>query len=129
MKPALRKPVLSEHWEQKNLFLWLSRLEHPAKDLMFAIPNMGKRHVSFAVKMRDEGLKSGVPDMFMAYPAGGWHGLFIELKSLVGRARPEQLEWLAALQENGYRAELCKGAEAAKVVIRDYLKIQEGVSE
>ena len=53
MKPAYRKPVLSEHHEQCNLFLWLSRLEHPAKDLTFAIPNMGKRHVSFAVKMRD----------------------------------------------------------------------------
>jgi len=126
MKPALRKPVLSEHWEQANVFTWLDGLDHPAKDLAFAIPNGGKRHVSYNVKLKAEGLKAGVPDLFISFPSQGYHGLYIEMKSLVGRARPEQLEWLAALQENGYRAELCKGAEAAKVVIRDYLKIQEG---
>lgn len=38
-----------------------------------------------------------------------------------GRTSPEQREWIEALRAQGYRAEVCVGADAAWGVICEYL--------
>ncbi len=54
-------------------------------------------------------------------PRGGFHGLYIELKSLTGYASREQRQFIANVRRHGYRAEVCRGWEQAWAVIRDYL--------
>lgn len=39
-----------------------------------------------------------------------------------GRVSDDQREWLAHCNENGYRAEVCRGWDEAREVIEDYLK-------
>ncbi len=115
----------SEHEEQAALFAWAAvrRKQYPELTLLFAIPNMGKRHVSFAVKMRDEGLKKGVPDIFLPVARRGYHGCFIELKRRKGGVvSEEQQEWIDELTANGYLAVVCRGAETAIKTIEDYLR-------
>ena len=59
---------MSEHHEQCALFAWL-RLQWPDLDrVSFAIPNGGHRHKAVAGKLKAEGVKAGVPDIFIAYP-------------------------------------------------------------
>lgn len=113
----------SEHEEQSALMDWAelgSRID-PRLLLLFAIPNGGHRHIGVARQLRDEGVKPGVPDLFLPVPSKGFHGLFIEMKSLKGRPTPEQSDWLVKLAEQGYKVAWCRGCEAAIAVIEEYL--------
>lgn len=117
----MRQPVPTEHWEQVQLFAWSENL--PELKLMHAIPNGGKRDIRVAIKLKEEGVKAGVPDIFLPLPRGGKHGLFIELKRRkYGRVSPEQLYWLDALMREEYACSVCHGREMARDVILDYLR-------
>ena len=107
---------MSEHQEQKAFFKWLN-LAYP--DIpAFAIPNGGHRHIAVAKKLKDEGVRKGIPDIFIA---DGNPGLFIELKVKGGRATPEQQHMLSVLMQQGYRVALCYGWIEAKEVTEKYL--------
>lgn len=120
-----RKPrhYASEHAEQVTLFRMAKyhAKRWPELDLMFAIPNGGDRHPAVAGKLKAEGVKAGVPDIFLPVPRGGWSGLFIELKTRGGRATQTQREWLDALHLQGYLSVICKGADEAWSVMQRYL--------
>lgn len=94
----------------------------PELRLLFAVPNGGDRNTIVAAKMKAEGVRPGVPDYLMPVPRGGYIGLAIELKSLTGYASREQKAWIEALREQGWRAEVCRGWEAAWRVVNDYLE-------
>ena len=117
------KKFNNEHAEQKCLFEWanLNKSNMPALNLMFAIPNGGLRNIGVARNLKAEGVKAGVPDIFLAYPMSNHHGLFIELK--VGNRKPTELQalWMKALSKVGYKAALCYGFEEARDTITDYL--------
>lgn len=81
---------------------------------------------------RQNGGRRGWPDMFIAEPMNGLHGLFIELKKAGTRLKKkdgtwasshleEQNEVLNALQKKGYAAYFAVGFEEAKDIIDDYL--------
>lgn len=121
---------MSEHDEQKALFDWSERAKgkYPDLPMMFANPNGGDRHPAVAAKLKAEGVKAGVPDVFLPVARGGYHGLFIELKkpkdsTPAGRATEGQIEWLGALGDQGYFAVLCVGWDAARKTIIDYLEL------
>lgn len=118
----------TEHAEAVRLMQMVKLHEnrHPALRQMFAVPNGGDRHRIVAAKMKAEGVKPGVPDYVMLFPVDGFHGLAIELKSMTGYASREQKDWIERLRDNGYRAEVCRGATAAWAVISDYLSIKAG---
>ena len=118
-------PVPTESVEQRNLFRWAKLMSgaHPELSLLYHIPNEGKRSAATGRRMRQEGLKRGVPDICLPVARGGRHGLYIELKRLRGsKTSDDQREWLAALEAQGYAVALCKGWEAAAKVIEDYIK-------
>ena len=124
-----------ESLEQQRLFLWWRILGHSALGLaaccLFAIPNGGKRSLKTAMQLKREGVVAGVPDVFLAAPAGGHHGLFIELKRPrrpgVSKGRPTQaqLEVMQHLQDQGYACVLAYGADEAQAAIEKYLGGQE----
>ena len=117
----MMNPVPTEHWEQVQLFAWASA--RPELALMHAIPNGGQRDIRVAVRLRDEGVKAGVPDIFLPVPRGGKHGLYIELKRRkYGRVSPDQLRWMESLMRKGYACAVCHGWEMARDVILDYLR-------
>jgi hypothetical protein len=113
----------SEHDEQKALFEWAAWLtpSYPELRLLHAIPNGGYRMVWTGVRLKEEGVRRGVPDVCLPVARQGKHGLFIELKAQRGKVRDEQKEWLAALNEQGYLAVVCWGADEAIATIKDYL--------
>ena len=128
---------MSEHDEQVALFEWaiLHTVQYPELEAMFAIPNgaytfrkldrNGRWYSSVAKKLVREGLKKGVPDIFLAVPRGKYHGLFIELKFGQNRLTPEQIEWFKLLTWQGYRCVVCYGWQEASQVILDYLEKEE----
>lgn len=115
----------SEHDEQCALFAWAAANEaaHPELCCMFAIPNGGHRHPAVAAQMKAEGVRAGVPDIFLAVRRGRWAGLFVECKRADHSTRPSaaQLMWLERLREQGYCTAVCYGAQEAQQVIMAYL--------
>ena len=83
---------LTESQEQILLFEWCSlfRNKYLELDLLYHVPNGGHRHVAVATKLKREGVKSGVPDLFLPVARDGYHGLFIEMKAIGGRTSPNQ---------------------------------------
>lgn len=96
---------------------------YPALRNLFAVPNGGDRHRIVAAKMKAEGVRPGIPDYVVLFPVEPHHGLAIELKSMTGYASREQKEWIERLRANGYRAEVCRGADQAWRVVCEYLGI------
>lgn len=111
-----------EHKLQVSLMQWLAAVHKIEYALTFAVPNGGHRHPAVAAKLKAEGVKRGVPDVFMAVPRGDKLGLFIELKTEKGRPTEEQKTWIKLLNNQGYKAVICKGYDAAKTAIEEYLR-------
>jgi hypothetical protein len=128
---------LSEHGEQMALFEWSALNEERVPELkwMFSIPNgaklpyrgKGKRRFSpEAMRLKDEGLKPGVPDVFLSVARQGYHGFYIEMKVGYNKPTEYQNEWLKGLAEQGYKTSVCYGMQAAKKEIVEYLELNEG---
>ena len=115
----------SESNEQICLFRWAEYASAtiPELTLLFHIPNGGKRCKATAKRLKAEGVKAGVPDLFLPVPRGIFNGLFIELKrECGGTASAKQKEWLDKLARQGYCVAICHGWEKAADVIKCYLQ-------
>lgn len=118
--------VPTESVEQQTLFRWakLNEKRHPELQLLFHIPNEGKRSYVTGNRMRSEGLKKGVPDLFLPIPKGRFHGLFIEMKRIKGgKISSEQKAWIRSLNAVGYKAVVAFGWEEASKDIEEYLAL------
>ena len=89
--------------------------------LLFSIPNGGRRDPLAMVFLKREGLRPGVPDLFLSVPRGHWHGLYVEMKTATGRVRDEQHEFIESVRVNNYAAFVCRSADDAKAIIERYL--------
>lgn len=115
--------LVTEHDEQVALFEWaaLSEKNHPELKWMFAIPNGGQRHIVVAKKLKDEGVKPGVPDIFLPKANKKYLGLFIEMKVGKNKLTQNQETWIEALSQLGYACAVCYSVEEAIVDIEEYL--------
>ena len=122
---------MSEHEDQVALIRWAdaSAVELPALRWLFAVPNGGLRDKIVAARMKAEGLRAGVPDLFLPLPrltpGHERYGLFVEMK--YGRNKPSdvQVEWHDYLREAGYEVVVCWGWQEAARVILDYMDVAE----
>lgn len=123
----------TEHAEAVEL-MRLVRLHEPRYPIlrfMFAVPNGGHRNKAAAGKLKAEGVRPGVPDYLFpirsidSRTCSTYVGLAIELKKTRGGSTSaEQHEWLAMLEDQGWRAAVCKGHRHAWRVICEYLSIR-----
>ena len=103
------------------------------KILMFAIPNGAYKSQRARRMFKAEGLKSGVPDLFIPIPNKYYHGLFIEMKDAPKilksvkkstshtKVSVEQEVWLQELRHKNYEAVVCYGALEAIEAIENYM--------
>lgn len=104
---VLTEKLPSEHWEQCQVVSWFRRKYGPVR--IFAIPNGGWRSKATAMKLKAEGVSSGVPDLFVPE-----FNLWIEMKRVRGgRLSPDQHNWIAYLTEIGNTVLVCHGHEHA----------------
>jgi hypothetical protein len=129
----------SESSQQQALFAWaaLSVGKYPALAYMFAIPNGGMRDIRTATKLKAEGVKSGVLDIFLPLPKSRYisheetkmyHGCFIEMKLEKYRNRKnggcseEQIEFMEWAASAGYYCEVCYTWLEARDCLISYLE-------
>ena len=111
---------MSEHKEQCALIKWCDMKGKPYSKI-YANANGGKRNIVVAKKLKSEGVRPGVPDLFLPVAKRGFHGLYIELKTKRGKATQQQVDRIAELNEDGYCAVICYGWDAARDQIENYL--------
>ena len=104
----------SESEEQAAIFEWCAwnRGKYPELELLYHIPNGGKRGKAEAARFKREGVKAGVPDLCLPVARRGFHGLYIELKAEKG---------IAELKRQNYCAFVAYGAAAAIKALAFYL--------
>lgn len=113
---------MTENHEQRQLIQWTRT--RPELQFIFHIPNESVGGQGWVIRNRQLGVKKGVPDLFYPVPAGGYHGLFIEMKAKGGRVSPDQERWIQTLNSFGYLAVVCYGWKEAADCIEKYLKGQ-----
>lgn len=113
----------SESQEQAAVVQWWA-LQYPEFDkLLFAIPNGGLRNKVTAATLKKEGVKAGVADLFLAIPAWGYHGLFLEMKKRKGdKQSEEQRIFEVAVTQIGYRYLVAHGADEAIKAIQEWMR-------
>ena len=112
-----------ETLEQQALFDWAKISGIPDLELLHAIPNGGHRNKATAGRLKAEGVKRGVPDIFLPVPKNGYHGMYIEMKRQKGgKLSVEQKEWCNRLFRNGYKVFVAEGWVEAREAILEYLR-------
>lgn len=102
-----------EHEDQVKSVCWMES-KYP-DHWIFAIPNGGKRNRLTAIKLKAEGVRSGVPDLFIPSLF-----LFIEMKKPKGGTVSEnQKKWIEYLNRSGFKAVVAKGFDEFKDIIEE----------
>ncbi|MDI6787576.1 MAG: VRR-NUC domain-containing protein [Planctomycetota bacterium] len=113
---------------QCQLIQWL-KYQYP--DVLFNADCGGVRYggglqaILRGKRMKAAGKSKGFPDIFIPETRGGYHGLFIELKTISGHINPEQTRWLTELNNRHYMAKVCYGFDAAQKIITEYLNLKK----
>ena len=117
----------SEATEQEQVIRWASWNEarHKELKLLHHIPNGGRRDQREAARLKAQGVKAGVPDLFLPVPKNGYHGLYIEMKFGKNKTTEKQDWWLEELGKQGYKTAVCRSAEEAIRMIKEYMEIKE----
>jgi hypothetical protein len=116
--PEPYEPVM-----QARVIEWAEAQSHPALQWLFHTPNGEYRTKATLGRLSKMGINSGVPDLLLPWRMADFVGLAIEMKRRPNKPSAEQLQWLAHLEAQGWRCEVCYSAQAAIDVLREYLDI------
>ncbi|WP_210014937.1 VRR-NUC domain-containing protein [Pseudomonas palmensis] len=123
-KKTRAKPIDREGLEQASLMHEVALRYPTAAKLIYHVPNGGHRHKLVALKLKEQGVKAGVPDLVLPMARGGHFGLYIEFKAkppFDAAVSPSQDAYIQALLDQGYLAIVCRGSIDALEAIRAYL--------
>lgn len=122
---------MSRHAEstlQMHCVTWFRNQYRKKYRLLFAIPNGAflqgdarQRAMRWAMLER-EGANKGTADLLLSIPRGKYHGLYIEMKTLVGRQTPDQKEFEQAVLAEGYGYVMPRTLEEFQRVVKSYLE-------
>ena len=123
---------MSEHDHQAAVVKWF-KMQYPQnKDCIMAIPNGqmlgGRNRFAQMNKLKKEGFKNGVSDLFITVPMNGKCGLWVEMKD-AGKTqsdvKPAQQAHLDLMISMGYEGIWAAGSEIAIAAIKVYMKKAE----
>lgn len=120
----MKKRIDWEHRVQVQALTALALAFPYARDRIFAIPNGSHRNIITAKKLKAEGVRAGVPDLFLPMASSRFYGLFIEMKVgeptktyLAAHQKKERDDLLAS----GYAYAVCRSACDLLFVVEKYL--------
>ena len=117
-----RRNAQPEAVEQAKVIAWARANEnnYPYLWMLHNSLNGLKRTKNAQGKAKQQGMLSGVPDLFLPVKNSYFSGLYIEMKSAKGRVSVEQSRYLKCAAENGYSVVVCYSANEAIKRIEDY---------
>lgn len=114
--------AVSEETEQIHLMVWCRYMESkfPELETIYHIVNEGKRTAVTGGKLKEMGLRKGMPDVHLPVSRCAFSSLYIEMKKIGGKPTAEQVDRLEMLERYGNAVAICEGAEAAEKVLTAY---------
>lgn len=120
----------SEAGEQKAVIEW--SLMYDKLKWLHAIPNGAflagdkKRRAAQMAKLKSQGLKVGVLDLFLPVVMPPYHGLYIEMKRPDGKGKltQEQKDFRDHCEMQGYKVLKCDTAGEAICGIQTYMRMK-----
>lgn len=109
-----KPPVISEHRIQVALMDYL-RLAARPDCYYFAIPNQANRHIQNAVKMKNEGVRSGVADL--CFMMSGGRVAWLEMKKPGGSLSPTQKTFRDTCAALGHQWATAKSVDEALAIL------------
>ena len=140
MNPEQIAKAGTEHAHQAAFFCWCALTAHngfendkkpiPELKWIHAIPNGGvygdnaKARQIRGAKMKAEGVKKGVSDVFLPVKRGYWSGLYIEFKKpgQLSHTSKEQREFGAFVKGQGFGFIVVDNWRDAADIVTEYLK-------
>ena len=123
--------MASERQHQQAVMKWARqpsiRERWPELALLHHIKNETTGGAAEVAADKAMGVKKGVPDLCLPVARGGFHGLYIEMKTPSGKASAAQRWWVTRLTEQGSRAVVCHGYDAAVAELCWYLSLPKEV--
>ena len=138
--------VSRESIVQQGAVKWFN-LQYPQyRGLLVHIPNEGRRTIKVingrpvcigGAKLKAEGLVKGAADLVLFVPNKYFHGLCLETKVELfdystGKEKktktyqsPEQKEWQALVESQGYRYEVYRNIDEFRKIILEYMDIKQ----
>lgn len=110
--------IQSEFFAQAKIFF--PRI--PEK-LLFAVPNGGSRNKLEAINLKRQGVKSGVADVLLLIPKGGFASLCLEFKTKTGKQSDDQKEFQKQAEMCGSKYVIVRSVKEAIEKVREYLKL------
>ena len=107
----------------------------PDNSLLHHSPNEGRRHVSYMVKLKKLGMKSGWPDLQILVDKKYWHksaeasGIYIELKTSKGRLTDNQNKILKKLENLGQYSIMCRSLDEVITYLQKKIKLKGDKNE
>jgi VRR-NUC domain-containing protein len=123
---------MSEHSEQALVIEWAQRHEGLYPELRWLYSSLNgifipaPKQIVYKIinHMKQEGMKKGIADLCLPVARRGYHGLYIELKrDENSEIKPEQIEFMAFVAEQGYCDKICRGYDETIEVLEWYLKV------
>jgi|DEB0MinimDraft_10_1074344.scaffolds.fasta_scaffold04487_12 hypothetical protein len=91
--------------------------------MAFAVPNGAwlKGNYGHAMRLKAEGMVSGVPDYWIIHQNSTYCGLVIEFKYGSNKVSKQQSEYIQYLNRNGLRAVVCYSVDEAIYEVEQYM--------
>lgn len=118
----IRKPQSDEeHQTQVACVNWF-RLKYPKlRNILFAIPNGGRRDAVTGSKLKEEGVVAGVADLILLKRNKEYGALCIEMKTESNGQSDTQKKWQKEVEATGNKYIVCRSLDEFMKVITDYL--------
>lgn len=104
---------------QKALFEWADLFEQLR--WLHAIPNGGRRNKREAARLKAQGVRSGVWDVFLPVVWPPYSGLYIEMKIKPNKLSALQTEFREHAEVNGYKCVVAFSWIEARDAIIEYM--------
>tara|TARA_R100000654_G_scaffold54554_2_gene80764 strand:+ start:1110 stop:1472 length:363 start_codon:yes stop_codon:yes gene_type:complete len=111
---------MSEDRLQSEIIKYL-QLQYPKARYCASMGGQYQPYKSQQNRMKRTGYVKGFPDLQITEARDGYFGLFLEIKTIKGRATIEQKRWIVDLLQRGYQAKIVKGLPQALDEIDKYM--------
>lgn len=130
-KPKQKKHTMSESAIQMSCVQWLWNTHEVTRGLYVAIPNENSRSVYESKKQqlmsgsirKNMGVTAGCADTALFMSRGGFHALFIEFKTDIGRQSDAQKLFQQNVEAQGYKYIIVRSLEQFKQEMENYLNL------
>jgi len=109
--------------ELQKLCVGWFRTKYGDEYILHHSPNGGYRNKVEALNFKKMGVQPGFPDLFLAVPKAGYHGLFVELKSGTGKLTKYQKNMLEKLKSQDYYCLVINNFNDFRDEVEKYLKL------